>query len=248
MIFNNLKNKKIAIYSAIYGGFDDIKEQPKQSINCDFIMFTDNAKLLEAAKNSTWKIVEDKRQITQDESKLEKYKKTNVNRIIAKYYKCNPHEILADYDYVIWIDGSAQIKNQDFIKTLVKKLGRKELMVFKHPERDNIYDEAEFCKDWPKYKDLDIMGQVQYYKSVGFPDNYGLSAGGMIVRKNKLDSVKKFNEYWWNENLNWTYQDQLSFEYSVWKTEVKLKRLNLNLWDNKLIEFQGHNSKTNKED
>lgn len=248
MIFNKFKNKKIAVYSAIYGGFDDIKNQPKQTIDCDFIMFTDNKKLFEATNNKTWTIVEDKREVTQNSEKLEKYKKTNLSRVVAKYYKCNPHQILSDYDYTIWIDGSAQIKTANFVKDLIKKLGKNELMVFKHPERNNIYDEAEFCKDWPKYKDLDIIGQVQYYKKSGFPDNYGLSAGGMIVRKNKNLNVKNFNEGWWNENLDWTYQDQLSFEYVVWKTGVKLKRLNLNLWSNKFIEFQGHNAKTFKED
>lgn len=35
------KTSEVCIYTAIYGGYDDLMEQPKQSIDCDFVCFSD---------------------------------------------------------------------------------------------------------------------------------------------------------------------------------------------------------------
>lgn len=222
--------KKIAIYSAIYGNFDEIKEQPEQTVHCDFIMFTDNEELRDY--KGKWDIRFEQREESHP-------------RMKAKFFKCNPHIVLKDYDVVIWIDGSVQIKTNEFVKFCLDNISNQDIAVLKHPERDCIYDEADFCKDWPKYQDENIEGQVNEYKKDGYPRHNGLSACTVIIRNNENAKIKEFNEAWWAENLKWTYQDQLSFEYLLWKQKLPINKIELDLWNNPYFEVQAYKHNTN---
>ncbi len=190
---------KTIVYTAIYGGYDDIKSQPVP---------------VEIFTEATHPRSEDH------------------PRMQAKYFKCMPHEVL-DCDISIWIDGSGQILGADFAERCVEYLGDADIMAFKHPERDCIYEEAKLSSGMLKYQGQDIMGQVSSY---GYPEHGGLWACGMIVRRHNA-KTKKFNKLWWRENQKWTYQDQLSFPICILESGVNLKTLGLNLWNNDLISF-----------
>ncbi|MEI7579995.1 MAG: glycosyltransferase domain-containing protein [bacterium] len=225
LLLNSKNNKKpkIAIYSAIYGNYDDLKYiQPKQDMPCDFIMFTDNSQLKQV-NQSTWQI------------KMLNLDKIEHPRMRAKYIKLNPHLVLPDYDYTIWIDGSVVIRTARFINYIFENFSKRKLIVFKHPERNCVYKEAEFCKAWPKYKTQKITEQIAYYRSLGYPREHGLSAATIIFRDNRDKDVHRFDESWWEENQNWSYQDQISLEYLIWKMNFPVEKILLNLWDNPLI-------------
>ena len=113
--------------------------------------------------------------------------------------------------------------------------------MFIHPERDCIYDEADFCCDWPLYKSYPLKEQVAYYKNQGFPDNAGLMACGVIVRDMSNPKIKSIEKQWWQENIKWSYQDQLSLPYLLWKNNQSYDQIDLNLWDNHLFRIHPHN-------
>lgn len=209
----------VNIYTAVYGNYDKLKAQPKQDIECKFTCFTDNANL--DKEDNTWDIV------------VEEGWSKNP-RMSAKLFKMKQY--FGDGDISIWIDGSARIKTESFAKDLVKMLGKDNFLLFRHPEnRIDIYQEAEYCYQMPKYINQKILQQVQYYKGQGFPEGTGLYACGLLVRRQ--NKCVEINEEWWNENLEWTYQDQLSLPYVAWKLGFKLKMIKLNQYDNYLIDF-----------
>jgi hypothetical protein len=76
-----------------------------------------------------------------------------------------------------------------------------------HPDRDCIYDEAEFCVPIPKYSDLPLMAQADHYRKQGHPPNDGLWATGLIVRN---DPLVDFGHAWITEQVRWGFQDQIS--------------------------------------
>lgn len=236
---NFLKPPKIAIYSAIYGYHDELKAQIEQTYPVDYILFTDNEKL--NTQDTNWTIRYDKRSDTIPEEVKSKYKKNdwNKHRLEAKFYKCNSHLVLPEYDITLWIDGSAIIKSPNLIKFLLRKCIFKDAVFITHPERNNIYEEAEFSKRFEKYNGFDLTAQVESYRRDGMSDNSGLLSGGMLFRKNNK-RMNAANELWWNENLKWSYQDQLSLQYVLWKNKVKYKELMLSLWENDLIMFRSH--------
>lgn len=207
---------KVAVYTSVIPmNFDSFKIQPEQTIPTDFIRY-----------GPTYPLPEDIKGLHP--------------RMQAKYFKFLPEKIpkLFEYDYTIWIDGSAQILSEKFVEEMI---GRMEgsFMVFKHPEaRDCIYQEAEYCKTMPKYVDQRIEAQANFYRSQGYPEHNGLYACGMIVRKNREFANRLLGKLWWDECREWTYQDQLSLPYVLWKANLKIDILNLDQYNNGLITFE----------
>ena len=213
----------VVVYSAIYGNYDTPK---KHDIGVAPILFSDSA------VTDDWEV----RLV----NRIERH-----SRMKAKFFKCNPHKCLPDHDVSIWIDGSATIHDKNFVQRCIDYLGGGDILAFRHPEgRDCIYQEAQYCKNMIKYKDVDIQGQVNYYRAVGHPEHYGLWACGMLVRKNN-ERIDKFNEMWWEHNLEFTYQDQLSFPFCIERSGVKLVTLELNQHSNDLITFMTPHSSDN---
>ena len=114
-------------------------------------------------------------------------------RMKAKYFKCNSHKL--DCGVSIWIDGSAVIRTPDFVQWCLDQLGDGDIALIKHPDRDCIYDEANFCQFMPKYQGVPVIEQVEEYKKRGCPAHNGLWACGLLIRRNN-DKIKKFNKLW----------------------------------------------------
>ena len=220
----NMENnqiKKIAIITAIYGNYDNIKEQNiNNKADVDWYCFTDNTDM----KSDQWTIITTPYHL--NSTKYE-YKNSyhNVsdkkiyNMMSAKYYKLKNHEIdiLQKYDYIIWIDGSITLR-PNFINNVLKNIidNDYELASFKHSERNNINDEVKLSLTMDKYKTQDLKTQYQDYLQDGFNDKIGLFENTIIIRK-KTERINNIFDMWWIHNLRYSYQDQISFPYVLWK-------------------------------
>ena len=144
----------------------------------------------------------------------------------AKYYKTQSHniDILQQYDYYIWIDGNITLRDHfvDHLIQLFENNLSAELIVYKHrekdgyPDRTSITEEVRFCKDWVKYNQQNLDGQLYDYKQNGFNDDVGLFQLCAFYRK-KQPAVNTIFDLWWNHNLKYSYQDQISFPYVLWE-------------------------------
>lgn len=161
-------------------------------------------------------------------------RKESHPRMKAKYFKCNSHKL--DCDVSIWIDGSATIKTPDFEKWCLEQLGDGDIALIKHPDRDCIYDEANFCIFMDKYKDLPILEQVMEYAKQGYPQHNGLWACGLLIRRHN-DKVKRFNKLWWEHNKKYTYRDQLSFPVCAKEVGLDIRTIDINLNSNNIVDF-----------
>ena len=231
--------KKIAIITSIYGEYDVLKEQNINNKNIvDWYCFTDSKNL----KSKGWNINNIPYHMNEFNEYYSNLKKDNLkhyNMMSAKYYKINSHkvDILQKYDYYIWIDGSIFLQ-KDFIKNIYKVINKtnKEVIHFKHSARDNIKDEYLFSKDMMKYKMINLYKQYNDYIKYGFTDNKGLYENTIIIRKN----VKKINnafEKWFQENIKYGFQDQISLPYIYWKYNINPYLINENVFNNKLYSY-----------
>ena len=203
---------KTIVYSAIYGDYDKPKAQPLKEKP---ILFTDTS------ESTDWEV----RKVFREEEHP---------RMKAKYFKCNSH--ILDCDVSIWIDGSATIKIPGFIQWCINQLGGGDIALFKHPDRDCIYDEANVCVGMPKCRDLPIMGQVMEYMRMKYPKKNGLWACGLLIRRHNK-RTEEFNRLWWRHNKKYTYRDQLSFPVCAREVGLKVRTINLDLWNNDIIGF-----------
>jgi hypothetical protein len=231
---------KVCIYTAIFGGYDDLKEQPEQTIDCDFVCFSDRS----LPETHGWRVVR------------QQGIRNLHPRLQAKYYKLMHHRLfiphfhqfpffgnkLHDYTASIWIDASVKLRSPYFAEEMVASLGRYGMAMFIHPDRSCIYDEATLCCDFPKYCGLPLLEQVEHYRRKGYPEKNGLMAAGIIVRETGKRELSRVNQEWWKENLRWSYQDQLSLPYVLWKLRYGYDPINLNLWENHLFELIPHHS------
>lgn len=147
--------------------------------------------------------------------------KTLDNRRKSKFAKIAPHrfDFLSKYKYVIWIDGDMQIVDSNFIPSILSFM-KNGLVVSPHfDNRDCAYGEATIRP--PKYQNEPLDEQVAFYRQEGFPENMGLYECGVMARDMENEEVRKLSELWLEQNLTWSYQDQVSLPYCLWKTGFK---------------------------
>ncbi len=193
---------KIAIYTAIFGDKDTLKE-PIKFEGVDYYCFTDNKEV----KSDIYQI------------KLYDPIFSDPTRS-AKIFKILPNVFLPEYEYTIWIDGSIETK-PGFIK-LLDYLREGDIVMFKHSHRDCVYDEAAACVKRNKDNHLLIKQQIKYYYKEGYPKNNGLNMAGIIVRRNHSGDVVKFNEAWWEQIQKFSRRDQLSLNFVAWKNNINI--------------------------
>lgn len=198
----------VCVYTAIYGNQDILKLQLPQTIDIDYVCYTDNPDIeCEPWAREQWKII------------VEQPFKHLHPRMQAKYYRTHP-EVLWDYKYKIWIDGTTIFKRQDTIEYLLSQfLPKSDIICYKHDNRDCIYDEATYSQQFKKYKWQPMQSQVAHYKSEWMPEHFWLTGTWLLITK--WNSLSRMLHQRWTECLTRTYQDQLSFDYLVWKLWIK---------------------------
>lgn len=208
-----MRRRRAVVYTAIFGGHDTLKQPAPQDESCDFLCFTDNKM---PSRVGAWHVIHVKRDRKVHPRLQAKRFKLLSHRIfphgrLAMWYA--PFSVRQRADLSIWIDASIRIKCSTFVKDMRSKLGDGDWGMFEHPDRDCIYEESLASCTMPKYQTLPILPQVEAYRAV-VPPHGGLYACGIIVRREpSTERVKRACELWWEENVKWTYQDQLSLPF-----------------------------------
>lgn len=207
IVTNNPNNKKILLYTANFGNYD-IFHEIAQTFNdyLDYVYITDIPR-----ESKTWKI--------------KVIKDFQDSYLTAKMYKILPHKFFPEYDISIWIDASARNIHTNFT-SLIKQMIEYNFIITKHPSRCCIYDEAITCIKSKKDKQEIIENQILRYSQEEYPKKNGLYQCGFLIRKH--NEIAEFSEAWWEEILDNSKRDQISFPYVYKKFEhlVKLKTLN----------------------
>lgn len=198
---------KIAIYTAIIGGYEAPRDPLFKDEGIDYILFTDKR-----TESKKW----DVRYV--EHSGLTTRKSARAIKILS-------HEYLPDYDLTIWVDANFCQKKS--LKPLIEKM-QKDLTLLNHPVRKCVYAEARTCLDGQLDYSEVIEEQMYYYQQIeGYPCDNGLVATGLIFRKN-TEAVQKLNNDWWHEVLGKSGRDQLSFDYVAWINELEFDKVSFN--------------------
>ena len=227
------------IYTAIFGGYDDIVEPIFKPDGWDFVCFTDSD-----LKSDNWEI-----------RKVTPYYSDSTRN--ARKYKVLPHRWFSDYKYSCWVDGNAQVRND--VNDLMTFIQDCNLATYDHAQchldpRNCLYEEAKTilyfghantnkCRQnnelykcqgqcsndnpFHHYKDNPkvIETQVNRYFSEGYPQNNGLLSSMVLLRRHNENDCIETMEKWWEEIQYGSKRDQLSFNYSAWKKSFKFNYL-----------------------
>lgn len=142
-------------------------------------------------------------------------------RRVAKMAKCMPWYFpsLQRYKYAIWIDGDMQILRPQFVPELLHHLNNGLVISPHFDNRHCAYGEAGIKH--PKYDTEPLAAQTAAYRAAGFPEEFGLYEGGILGWDMTNPDARSFGYQWFIENMVWSYQDQVSLPYVLWKTGFK---------------------------
>ncbi len=199
---------KKLIYTAIIGGYDNLKEPSIITPGWDYICFTDNKNPPSSLFRKKWNII-----YTPSQEDLAKF---------ARKLKIRYFDFTSDgYDMSIWIDGSIQVRC-DLNEFVSKYFINTEYAVLKHNIRSDILSEAEACAKLKKGDSNLIRTQMKEYYKNGYTFENGLAATGLMIRKHN-SAVRAFCTDWYKEIEKHTHRDQLSFNYVLSKHYINLK-------------------------
>ncbi len=171
-------SKKVAFISAIFGGYEKTcKSFVKQTVESDFICFTDNPNI----ESNGWIIDTNPYHDTHrslvdnglyiNSTKKEGRLKVLENRHtfnLAKYYKQNWQNIprLSEYDVVIWLDGSIEIIREDVSEYMLELCSKYYIVSWHHEMRGGCLFHEAYCSYLPRYHDSNYLNQWQPYQDI----------------------------------------------------------------------------------
>lgn len=204
-IFKRIRRKRKAVYTFLFGDYDDLKSPTVITPGWDYICFTDDPTL----RSDVWDVRLSTR--GRADRRLENKKYATKHMILF-------HQYLKEYDLSLSV--SAQIELNCNLDDLMREHFRAgdDMMVCRHEERDCIYDEAEVCKSWLLDDAARIDAQMQRYRVMGYPAHNGLYAAGIIARWHDRANVRAMCEFWWEEYRRGSRRNQLSLNYAIWKS------------------------------
>lgn len=150
----------------------------------------------------------------------------------SRRLKILSHQHFPDAEYILYHDPNVWFKTTN----IPSWLGRHDMALCTHPERDCVYDEAKACIEADKGDPDTIRAQVARYKAEAYPEHAGLAATTIILRK-QTEAVRQFNEAWWQEVSNGSVRDQVSFNYTCWKLGMGYDLIPGHLYSNTAFEY-----------
>lgn len=222
-------DERIAIYTCIIGQYDCINEPGFIPNNCDFYIVTDQ----KIGNDSKWKKIN-----------IGNYSEliTGLNNAeINRFFKMHPDVLFPNYKYSIYLDGN--IKPVSDLTEFVNLIGSTGIAAHKHSIRSDVFEEAEVLRFLKRDIPERIDRHIDYLKSTEMPRNYGLIECNVIAREHNNLTCKKLMSEWWNEFLNYSKRDQISFVHVLFMNKISVEEIGTlgdNVFDNPAIRKVGH--------
>jgi hypothetical protein len=229
---------RLCVYTAVFAGYDSIIEHVAQTVDCDFVVFTDDGADVPTG---------------QFRVAIKDNPGGQTSPLLKNcWLRLFPFEIpeLNDYEILIYMDPNARICDPSFLEKILRRCEETsdfDLMLSAHPWNVCIYQEARDSRQIAKYGNTDLEGQVETYRRAGFPADGGLYWNGFIVYNRACDQcrVRKFQKEYWKELIAYNKtpdahpQGQVSLPYCLWKSGLKLVTIP-QLYRSPLLEIRPH--------
>ena len=205
------RNKRV-IYTSIVGEYDNLIQPPVIDDSFDYICFVKKGQR-HSEKQGVWRIEE----IPFD---------CSSNKLLAEYPKLQPHIVLPQYEYSLWIDGNISINDAQLYDTINNKI--EEGVMYSgvnHWGWNCAYEDAVMVAYLNKSSFLDLLRTVLFLKRKHFPRHYGLYETGVMFRKHNEPTMVNFDNLWWYLLRKYARRDQLCHPYCLRKFGIELDYL-----------------------
>ncbi len=204
--FGRVARKRLVVYTAIVGDYDPLKLPAVVAPDCDYVCFTD--------RDISWQNVWVHRRVD--------WMHADPLRT-SRHPKIRPHEYFPEHETSVWVDASIRMDCSPH--AFVPSHDDWDVAAFRHPFRDCVYAEAARCIALEKDDPDVIAAQMLRYRQAGFREHAGLTENGVLVRQHNTSAAIRFAEAWWQEQLNGSRRDQLSFAFAASREGLRLAHL-----------------------
>ena len=134
-------------------------------------------------------------------------------------------KILADHpelhgsDVTLWHDAAYQL-HCDPQTLATSSLRTCDVVAMRHPHRNRIEDEGAAIVTLGYMPADTVAAQIAHYKGQGFSQS-AITSTGFCIRR-RTPAVEAWQALWWDEVARWGYRDQMSVDYALWKSEVRI--------------------------
>lgn len=152
----------------------------------------------------------------------------------AKLAKVLGSLLLSDYDAYIWHDPYCEVVEPP-INIVENFLCSSDICLFKHPERNCVYDEIEILRERNLDTQENLNATKQFLENNNYPKNAGLYELTSFAYRNSFE-MKQCMLTWYELICRYSSRDQLTFPYALAKHNIKP-----NLFPGSALGYGGNN-------
>lgn len=184
------------VYTCLFGFSERFLDQKlERDERTDFVCFTDDEEL----RSDFWQM------IVAPKSLLDPHRR-------SKGFKHRPHLFFPNHECSLYIDNTVELTTSPKVIFRQLKIKNSSFMMFEHPERDCVYDEADIVKSY-RFDDSELIDkQMDFYRRCGYSRLNGLHAATVILRRHKDPKIIIAMSEWHDQVLRYSRRDQLSFD------------------------------------
>jgi len=202
---------KRVIYTNLIGNYESLQEEFK--LNCldiPLLCFTDDKNL----KSEKWNCIYVEPKFPSDPIRS------------SRYLKINGHELLNEFEEIMWVDNSVQLKPNAF--TLFDfYLKNNDLAIPVHSFRENLKDEfMEVLNKGIDDPSILLTQMSKYHNENNEILRSKVYWTGIILKRNNL-IIEDTMRLWFNELINYSKRDQLSLSYVLSRVKINFEAIKI---------------------
>lgn len=188
------RRRDVVVYTAIAGGYDDLKVPEIFPDGWKLVCFTDELEPESAAY---------------DLRPFDHHHVDPTRR--CRYVKLHPHVYFPDHEWSVWVDANLLVRGD--LTPLVEHVERSgDIGMFLHPHRSDVFEEADEVIQRGGLDDAGVIrSQMDAYRERGVRAAEPLYETNVLVRHHSEPRIVKLMDLWWREIDNGSKRDQLSF-------------------------------------
>lgn len=195
-------SEDIVIYTSLFGAYDALPIPCVDKKGYEFVCFTD-----QDIEVPGWRM----------ERKEPTLSSANLS---AKLYKIKPHDFFPNHKFSLFVDANTLFLGR--IDELIDRwLKPYNFVMWRHPDRDDIFDEAEAIILHGKDDPEKVSKQMSVYEAAEVSRHSGLYECSFIWRAHFDTEVSGLMNLWWNEIITHSKRDQTSFYFLAHHTGPK---------------------------
>lgn len=188
--------RRIVVYTAIFGEYDNLLLPEHIDPDVDYICFTDRPR----NDYGVWQM------------RSAPYYHPDPTRI-ARWVKTHPHELFPTHGIAVWLDANIVLKGDLHSYIELVEHQNADLGLIPHPHRACFYEEAEACKRLKKDASKLIDRQVEHYRKAGLPLKQSLFETGFMIVPLKERETADALHLWWQQIEAFSRRDQLGLAW-----------------------------------